>query len=288
MAYITEEDEKLLKELGLENIPEIDKQVMLEEIDIRMTKRFLANILISLDPDKAQQLEEEVAKIPSQNTEEIISKIIESHPDAAKVLQESAKQIMDELKSNQTSNKGESNMDTNPTDAGAAPAAPQDTPAAPPMDQPATTPADTPADGADNSAALGGLNNAPSNPPIGGTGNDGQNATAPAAEPPAAEAAAPAEGAPAGDAGLPTPQVESANPFGDEIKIVKDEEPAPAAAAEPPAPADTSQAGSTDSFGASNMPTAEPAVPETPPVAEPPATETPAPAAPPAPPAPQQ
>jgi len=95
---ITEEDKKLLEQLGLSDIPEVEQQVVLEEIDRRMTKRFIANLLVSLDPQKAVELEEEVNKIPSENTEEIISKIIETHPDAVKVLQQSAQEIVDELK----------------------------------------------------------------------------------------------------------------------------------------------------------------------------------------------
>jgi len=100
MDNITEEDKRLLETLGLQDIPEEEKKVVLEEIDEKMSRRFIANLLASMSPEKAKELDAEVQNIPSEKPQEIIEKIIEKHPDAAKVLQDSAKQIVEELKTN--------------------------------------------------------------------------------------------------------------------------------------------------------------------------------------------
>lgn len=197
MAIITEEDKKLLESLNLSDIPEEDKRVVLDEIDDRMTKRFIANLLVSLNPQQAQQLEADIEKIPSENTQQIIEKIIETHPDAAKVLQDSAKQIMEELKAGQENKNNEDGLQNTGKEM------------IPPQAPSSETPVEVKFED------------------LGDTAKPAVDAPTTSPVPVSSESAAK-------NKPLPVPQQESSSPFGDEIKIVNSSEPTPAA--ETPAP----------------------------------------------------
>lgn len=94
----TEEDKRLLEDLGLSNIPDEDKQVLLDSIDDSMSKRFIVNLLTSLPEDKRGELEEKVEAMKDEDPQKVIEAIIDLHPDAKDVLVKSAQEIMDELK----------------------------------------------------------------------------------------------------------------------------------------------------------------------------------------------
>jgi len=95
---ITDDDKKLLEDLDLSNIPEEDKQAVLDTIDDRMSKRFIANLLLSMPEDKRTELEKKVEEMKGEDPQKIIEAIIDLHPDAKKVLEDSAKEIVEELK----------------------------------------------------------------------------------------------------------------------------------------------------------------------------------------------
>ena len=95
---ITKQDQNILDQLNLGNIPEEDKKAVLEMIDERLEKRFLANLLLSLPEDKQKELETRVETMEDEDAEKIIETILELHPDAKGVLERSAKEIIEELK----------------------------------------------------------------------------------------------------------------------------------------------------------------------------------------------
>jgi hypothetical protein len=95
---ITKQDQSVLDQLNLGNIPEEDKKAVLEMIDERLEKRFLANLLLSLPEDKQKELETRVEAMKDDDAEKIIETILELHPDAKGVLERSAKEIIEELK----------------------------------------------------------------------------------------------------------------------------------------------------------------------------------------------
>jgi len=241
---ITEEDKKLLEQLGLSDIPEVEQQVVLEEIDRRMTKRFIANLLVSLDPQKAVELEEEVNKIPSENTEEIISKIIETHPDAVKVLQQSAQEIVDELKAKPAGQVGQTTLpEEKPAELPVADQAQTEAPQAPLPPTPPVAPeavetaplSDTlnqqtpeaPIAGDDQGPAI--LSEPISSPSVAPVIDENVPCQTPeSATEPVVTADTAAQGSdapPVQDEAkpLPVPQEEPAKPFGDEITMVRDE-----------------------------------------------------------------
>jgi hypothetical protein len=209
MDNIPSDDKNLIKTLGLEDAPELAQKAILEEIDTKTTKLFLASVLASLTGEQAQELEAEVADIPSENTQAIIEKIITKHPQSDRLLKEAAEKVFEEIKKNmpqQPKEEGDQGIagateiqaDTPRTELGTEQPAPEVTNAPELMSEPAVEPIKP-----EERAELAG----PNEPSV----------------PVASEDNKP----------LPVPQQESAQPFGDEIELVRDEEP-PA-----PAPAET-------------------------------------------------
>jgi len=103
MTNISADDQKLLEMLGLENVPDEDKQVILQEVDERMSKRFIANLLTGLSDEQSKKLEAEVNAMGSEDPAKIIEKIIAAHPDARSVLEKTGQEILMELKQNKQS-----------------------------------------------------------------------------------------------------------------------------------------------------------------------------------------
>ncbi len=95
---INEDDKKLLEMLGLENIPDQEKQTILEEIDQKMSERFIANLLTSLDDEASKKLQEELDAMPNDDPSAIIDKIIKTHPDAASILEKTSQEVMEGFK----------------------------------------------------------------------------------------------------------------------------------------------------------------------------------------------
>ena len=94
----TEDDKALLKSLDLENIPDEEKQVVLQEIDNKMSERFVANLLSTLSPEEAKKVEAEVNALPSDDPAKIIETIIANHPDTKSVLEKTGGEVLEELK----------------------------------------------------------------------------------------------------------------------------------------------------------------------------------------------
>lgn len=95
---MNQQDEKVLEELGLESIPDDEKKAVLAMIDQRLEKRFLANLLLSLDDDKRQTLEGKIDEIEEPKVEDVVRIALDIQPDAAEILAKSANEVMTELK----------------------------------------------------------------------------------------------------------------------------------------------------------------------------------------------
>jgi len=216
MTYIDDKDQKLLETLGLQDIPEQEKKVVLDEIDRKMSQRYIANLLSSIPPEKINEVQAEIEKIPSGNTQKIIEKIIELHPNSADILKKSAEEIIDQLKQDR---KTEDKMNQD-VSSDLAPADDRITPHG-------TVGA---LDDRDNEAAI-------DQPGVSKIEEASTPNTAPPIDPAKADPFAPAdEEAPADTvekagktSSMPVAEQEPNNPFGDEIKLVKnDDEPNPA------------------------------------------------------------
>lgn len=96
---ITQPDQAVLDQLGLGNIPDQDKQAVLAMIDQRLEKRFLANLLMSLPEDKRDELDKQVeAMADKPDAGKVVEAVLNLHPDAQGILEQSAKEIVEELK----------------------------------------------------------------------------------------------------------------------------------------------------------------------------------------------
>lgn len=95
---MNQQDNKVLEQLGLENLPDNEKKAVLAMIDQRLEKRFLANLLMSLDDAKKQELEGKIDEIEKPDVEDVIRISLDIQPDAAKILAQSANEVMAELK----------------------------------------------------------------------------------------------------------------------------------------------------------------------------------------------
>jgi len=98
---LTEMDQKVLQDLGLDQLPDDQKQKTLKRLDEVLINRFMAKILTSLSEDKQKELEQKVKDVGEDNNEKVFEEAINLHPDAKKVLEESAKEVIEEFKKNQ-------------------------------------------------------------------------------------------------------------------------------------------------------------------------------------------
>jgi len=91
-------DEKVLSELGLSDLSDEEKAVMLKLLDDRLEKRFIANLLKSMPEEKRQDLEKKVEAMEKRSVESVLEAAINIHPDVKGVLEKSAQEIVDEMK----------------------------------------------------------------------------------------------------------------------------------------------------------------------------------------------
>ncbi len=101
---LTDLDKKVIDELGLTDASDQEKEIMLKTIDERLEKRFIAKLLTTLPEDKQRELEEKVDKMENPKPEEVVEQVVDIHPNARETLEESAKEIIDELKQNSAPN----------------------------------------------------------------------------------------------------------------------------------------------------------------------------------------
>ncbi len=97
------QDDKVLEELGLDKLPDNEKKAVLAMIDQRLEKRFLANLLLSLDDDKQQTLEGKIDEIEEPKIDDVVRIALDVQPEAAKILAQSANEVMTELKAGKSS-----------------------------------------------------------------------------------------------------------------------------------------------------------------------------------------
>src|SRR3990172_12049713 len=95
---MNQQDEKVLEAVGLKDIPDNEKKAVLAMIDQRLEKRFLANLLMSLDDDKRQTLEGKIDEIEEPKIDDVVRIALDIQPDAPKILADSAGEVMTELK----------------------------------------------------------------------------------------------------------------------------------------------------------------------------------------------
>lgn len=114
-------DEKVLMGLGLGDLSPEEKQVMLNLLDDRLEKRFVANLLMGLPDDKRAELEKQVEAMPEPELGKVLEAAIKVHPDAEGVLKKSAQEIIDEFKAVQAGAAG----GTPPNDTPQEPASPE-------------------------------------------------------------------------------------------------------------------------------------------------------------------
>jgi len=95
---MNQQDEKVLEAVGLKDIPDNEKKAVLAMIDQRLEKRFLANLLMSLDDDKRQMLESKIDEVEEPKIDDVVRIALDIQPDAPKILADSAGEVMTELK----------------------------------------------------------------------------------------------------------------------------------------------------------------------------------------------
>jgi hypothetical protein len=94
-------EKKLLAELGLDKLPEDDKKNILKKLDEALLNRFIANLLGSMPKESHPQLEKALEKAEKEGPDKFFEEAVKLHPDAEKVMKESAEQIIKEFKKNQ-------------------------------------------------------------------------------------------------------------------------------------------------------------------------------------------
>jgi len=99
---LTEQDQRVLQELGLKGLKDEEKETILALLDERLEKRFLANLLVSLPADKQKELEEKVEAMPEPDAGAVIEEVLKLHPDAKGILEKSAREIIEEVKQDKT------------------------------------------------------------------------------------------------------------------------------------------------------------------------------------------
>ena len=95
---MNENDEKVLQELGMGNLAEDEKKAVLALIDQRLEKRFVANLLMSLDDETRKKLEDKIEAMPEPKVDDVVAAAIELAPEAPQILERSANEIIEELK----------------------------------------------------------------------------------------------------------------------------------------------------------------------------------------------
>lgn len=98
---LTDLDQKVLTDLGLDKLSEDQKQTILEKLDKALLNRFIAKLLTSVPKDKYPELEKALEKADKGEPEKFFEEAINLHPDAKKVLEESTKEVIEEFKKNQ-------------------------------------------------------------------------------------------------------------------------------------------------------------------------------------------
>ena len=101
-----QQDDKVLEELRLDTLPDNEKKAVLAMIDQRLEKRFLANLLMSLDDDKRQMLESKIGEIEEPKIDDVVRIALDIQPDAPKILADSANEVMTELKGERQDDSG--------------------------------------------------------------------------------------------------------------------------------------------------------------------------------------
>src|SRR3990167_1090875 len=103
---MNQQDEKVLEAVGLKDIPDNEKKAVLAMIDQRLEKRFLANLLLSLDDGKRQTLEGKIDEIEEPKIDDVVRIALDIQPDAPKILADSAGEVMTELKEERRDDSG--------------------------------------------------------------------------------------------------------------------------------------------------------------------------------------
>jgi MoxR-like ATPase len=94
-------DQKVLKNLNLDSLPEEEKQKVLKRLDEALMNRFMVNILTSLPKDKQEELEKKAKDLKDGQYDKFLEEAINIHPDAKGVLEKSAEEIIEEFKGNE-------------------------------------------------------------------------------------------------------------------------------------------------------------------------------------------
>lgn len=94
-------DQKVLKNLNLDGLPEEEKQKVLKRLDEALMNRFMVNILTSLPKDKQEELEKKAKDLKDGQYDKFLEEAINIHPDAKGVLEKSAEEIIEEFKGNE-------------------------------------------------------------------------------------------------------------------------------------------------------------------------------------------
>lgn len=93
-----ENDQKILEMLEVTTATDEEKKAILDEVDQKMSERFVANLLNSMDAESAKKMQDEIDKLPNDDPAKVIETIITSHPDATTVLEKTAQEVLDEFK----------------------------------------------------------------------------------------------------------------------------------------------------------------------------------------------
>jgi MoxR-like ATPase len=93
-------DQKVLKNLNLDGLPEEEKQKALKRLDEALMNRFMVNILTSLPKEKQEELERKAEELKDGQYDKFLEEAINLHPDAKAILEKSAEEIIGEFKEN--------------------------------------------------------------------------------------------------------------------------------------------------------------------------------------------
>lgn len=94
-------DQKVLKNLNLDGLPEEEKQKALKRLDEALMNRFMVNILTSLPKEKQEELERKAKELKDGQYDKFLEEAINLHPDAKAILEKSAEEIIEEFKKNE-------------------------------------------------------------------------------------------------------------------------------------------------------------------------------------------
>lgn len=93
-------DQKVLKNLNLDGLPDEEKQKVLKRLDEALMNRFMVNILTSLPKEKQEELEKKAKELKDGQYDKFLEEAINLHPDAKAILEKSAEEIIGEFKEN--------------------------------------------------------------------------------------------------------------------------------------------------------------------------------------------